>query len=120
MNDLPAGVAGTLLDEKADMKDIIASIVDLARRGVMTMTETQEPGFLGIGTNRDFTFRLVDTEQSLRPYEIALLAAQGIAEVSVIRKPNVKILATDISTRTLSICDEGIYRHDKLETLSAS
>jgi len=72
-SDLRAGVAGTLLDEKADMKDIVATIVDLARRGVITMTETQERGFLGLGTKRDFTFRLVDTGQSLRPYERTLI-----------------------------------------------
>jgi hypothetical protein len=72
-SDLPAGVAGTLLDEKADMKDIVATIVDLARRGVMTMTERQERGFLGIGTRHDFTFQLVATEHALRPYERTLI-----------------------------------------------
>ena len=54
--ELPHGVVGTLLDEKADMQDIIATIVDLARRGVMKMTEKETPCFLGIGTNRDFVF----------------------------------------------------------------
>lgn len=72
-SDLPAGVAGTLVDEKADMKDIIATIVDLARRGVITMTERQERGFLGFGTRHDFTLQLVDTEQPLRPYEKTLI-----------------------------------------------
>ncbi len=74
-SDLPAGVAGTLLDEKADLKDIIASIVDLARRGVITMTEieTREMGFLGLRKERDFTFQLVDTKQPLRPYEKTLI-----------------------------------------------
>ena len=72
-SDLPAGVAGTLVDEKADMKDIVASIVDLARRGVITMTETQERGFLGIGKKRDFTFRLVDRQRPLRPYDKTLI-----------------------------------------------
>ena len=33
-SNLPPGVAGTLIDERADMKDIVATIVDLARRGL--------------------------------------------------------------------------------------
>ncbi len=72
-SDLPAGVAGTLLDEKADLKDIIASIVDLARRGVLTMTETEKTGFMGIGSSRDFIFRRAETSQPLRKYEERLL-----------------------------------------------
>ncbi len=71
--ELPAGVVGTLLDEEADMQDIVASIVDLARRGVIRMREVEEPGFLGIGERRDYVFELVDAGRSLRPYEETLL-----------------------------------------------
>ncbi len=46
-DDAPPGVAGTLVDESADMQDIIATIVDLARRGVIRMTERDQPGFFG-------------------------------------------------------------------------
>jgi uncharacterized membrane protein len=57
-SDLPPGVAGTLVDERADMQDVIASLVDLARRGYLEMIETQASrGFLGLGTGSDFTFR---------------------------------------------------------------
>ena len=38
-SDLPPGVAGTLLDEKADVQDVLATVIDLARRGVVTMEE---------------------------------------------------------------------------------
>ncbi|MCD6289413.1 MAG: DUF2207 domain-containing protein, partial [Anaerolineae bacterium] len=48
-SDIPPGVAGTLVDERADMEDIIATIVDLARRGVITIEEVHEPGLFGIG-----------------------------------------------------------------------
>jgi uncharacterized membrane protein YgcG len=72
---LPAGVVGTLVDEKADMQDIIATLIDLARRGVITMQEEQTAGFLGIGSSRDFVFKRVDTahESNLRDYERTLL-----------------------------------------------
>ncbi len=72
-SDMPPGLAGTLIDEHAEMKDIIATIIDLARRGAIKMTEKQEPGFLGIGTNRDFTFELADNQSNLRPYEQTLI-----------------------------------------------
>ncbi|MCJ7666915.1 MAG: DUF2207 domain-containing protein, partial [Anaerolineae bacterium] len=75
-SDLPAGVVGTLLDERADMKDIVATIVDLARRGVIQMKEVEEPGFLGIGSHRDVTFLRGETEgkeEGLRQYERTLL-----------------------------------------------
>ncbi len=72
-SDLPAGLAGTLLDESADMQDILASILDLARRGVLEIEETQEPGFLGIGSHTDFVYRLKDSNASLRAYEELLI-----------------------------------------------
>jgi hypothetical protein len=72
-SDLPAGVAGTLLDESADMEDVLASILDLARRGVLEIEEVQEPGFLGIGSSSDFIYRKKDTTVPLRPYEKLLL-----------------------------------------------
>jgi len=70
---LPPGVVGTLLDETADMEDIIATIVDLARRGVITMQEVKHKGFLGIGVRRDFVFEKQDHQETLRPYEKTLL-----------------------------------------------
>ncbi|WP_152918134.1 DUF2207 family protein, partial [Ardenticatena maritima] len=40
-DDLPPGIVGTLLDEKADIKDVIATIFDLARRGIISIEENQ-------------------------------------------------------------------------------
>ena len=72
-SDLPPGLAGALVDEKADMKDIVATIVDLARRGVIHITEEEEPGFLGIGKRRDFLFELLEHNEQLQSYEKTLL-----------------------------------------------
>ena len=38
-DDLAPGIAGTLLDEQADMRDIIATLVDLAQRKIISITE---------------------------------------------------------------------------------
>ncbi len=53
--DIAPGVGGTLVDEKADLQDIIATLVDLARRGVLTMSEGQPDKQLGFAT-REYTF----------------------------------------------------------------
>jgi uncharacterized membrane protein len=44
---LPPGLAGALIDEKVDTKEIIATIVDLARRGYLEITDTEKKGVLG-------------------------------------------------------------------------
>ena len=72
-SDDPPGVVGTLVDEKADMPDIIATLVDLARRGYLTIEEERERGFLG-ATSFDFTFRRTDKgHDDLLPHERRLL-----------------------------------------------
>ena len=71
----PPGVVGVLIDEHADMKDIIATLIDLAGRGALAMEEQQQDGLLGIGFSRDYVFRAnPDFDRgSLRPYERTLL-----------------------------------------------
>jgi uncharacterized protein (TIGR04222 family) len=41
-SDLPPGVAGALIDERVDVKEVIATIVDLARRGYIEIENRQE------------------------------------------------------------------------------
>jgi uncharacterized membrane protein YgcG len=74
-SDLPAAVVGTLVDERADLKDVIAGILDLARRGALRMEEQKVEGFLGIGSGRDFVFYLQDASKAIYPYEKSLLHA---------------------------------------------
>jgi hypothetical protein len=72
-SDLPPGVAGTLVDEKADLQDIIATVVDLARRGVLEMEEHENKVF-GITASRTFTFRkAANNDVPLRKYEQLLI-----------------------------------------------
>ena len=73
-SDMPAGMAGTLVDESADIQDILASILDLARRGAVEIEEVQEKGFLGIGASSDFVYRRKPGFWgTVRPYEQTLL-----------------------------------------------
>ncbi len=70
-SDLPPAIVGSLVDEKVDVRDIMSTIIDLARRGYMVMEETQESGVFGIGVNRSFTFKRTDKplDKELRGYE---------------------------------------------------
>ena len=43
-SDLSPGLAGALIDEKVDTKEVIATIVDLARRGYLDITDTDKKG----------------------------------------------------------------------------
>jgi hypothetical protein len=68
---LPAGVVGTLVDEHADVKDIVATIFDLAERGAIRMEEKQNLGSLGM--SRDFVFYLENPDLATYPHEKRLL-----------------------------------------------
>ncbi|MCC6455481.1 MAG: DUF2207 domain-containing protein [Caldilineaceae bacterium] len=70
---LAPGLAGTLIDERVDMEDIIATLIDLARRKAISITEVTEEGFLRSGT--DFIYRRERTDVPLLPYEQKLLDA---------------------------------------------
>ena len=73
-SDIPPAVAGTLVDERADTQDVIASIVDLARRGYLEMEETKKSGLLGLGGGSEFTFRRTDKPWTdLWPFEKTIL-----------------------------------------------
>ncbi len=67
-SDLPPGLVGTLLDEKADVQDVLATVIDLARRGVLTMEEIAS-------ITPDYVFRRVAEADltRLRPYEKTVL-----------------------------------------------
>ncbi|MBZ0292333.1 MAG: DUF2207 domain-containing protein, partial [Anaerolineae bacterium] len=70
-SNLPPAVAGTLIDESADTRDIMSTLIDLGQRGYMVMEEDQSTGIFGIGMNRTFSFKRTDKAygSDLRPYE---------------------------------------------------
>jgi uncharacterized membrane protein len=73
-SDAPPGVAGTLVDEKADLQDIVATLIDLARRGYLTMREDAKMSFAGLTFGQDFVFERTDKDWGgLRDYEVTLL-----------------------------------------------
>ncbi|MCB0079077.1 MAG: DUF2207 domain-containing protein, partial [Anaerolineales bacterium] len=56
----PPGVVGTLLNEKADMRDVMATLVGLAQRGAIRITELEpEKSFFG-SESHDYRYELLD------------------------------------------------------------
>ena len=72
-DDLPPPVVGTLIDERADLHDVLAAIPWLGSRGVLHIAEEKSGGILGIGASRDFTLQRLQADEPLARYEETLL-----------------------------------------------
>lgn len=77
---------GTLIDGKPDMRDITASIVDLAVRGYLHIAQTENERFFGLFSNKDYTFTLkkerdawIELKQHERDLLEALFGGSGTA-----------------------------------------
>jgi len=67
---------GTLADNSPDMRDISATLVDLAVRGYLLIEEKEESKLLGLRTTKDYVFQLRKKEtdwKDLQAHERALL-----------------------------------------------
>lgn len=75
-DQLTPGEVGTLVDNSADMRDITASIVDLAVRGYIVIEEHQKDRLLGLVHDKDYNF-IVQKDRGewakLKPHEQTLL-----------------------------------------------
>lgn len=74
-DDLPPGAVGTLLDERADEHDVVATLVDLGHRGIVKIEETADEGFFGFGGGHDFGLTLQRGDPAVAPFERDLLHA---------------------------------------------
>lgn len=85
---LTPGEVGTLVDNSVKMKDITASIVDLAVRGYLVIEEKKSEHMMGLWSNKDYVFHLKKAAsewQSLKAHEQELLSGifEGGAETDV-------------------------------------
>jgi hypothetical protein len=72
---LPAPVVGTLVDEVAGAKEVVAALVDMADRGLIQLTDIQNPHLVGSGTDVRITLQAGMNDTRLRAYERALMEA---------------------------------------------
>ncbi|UCF36688.1 MAG: DUF2207 domain-containing protein [Acidobacteriota bacterium] len=76
--DLSPAAVGTLADNTPDLRDVTATIVDLAIRGLLKIEESRQEKFLGLYSSNFYTFHQTETTSStdqLRPYEKRILDA---------------------------------------------
>jgi uncharacterized protein (TIGR04222 family) len=74
--ELTPAELGTLIDNSPDMRDITATIVDLAVRGYVLIEEKEEKKLLGLFTGKEYSFHLRKPRQEwseLKPHERELL-----------------------------------------------
>lgn len=55
---LSPGEAGALVDDQASIRDITATLVDLAVRGFITIEEKESSHLMGLYTNKEYVFHL--------------------------------------------------------------
>jgi len=75
---LTPGECGTLVDNEAAMRDITATLVDLAVKGYMTIEQKDHSGMLGLTHHRDYIFHLKKPPTQwadARPHEQQMLTA---------------------------------------------
>jgi hypothetical protein len=87
-SDLPPGLAGVVIDERADMRDITATLIDLARRGLVTLEEEQVPGAFATTAKR-WVLKSTGANADMLPYERMLLNAVlgGAAQATLDKLP---------------------------------
>jgi uncharacterized protein (TIGR04222 family) len=75
---LSPGECGTLVDDEAGMRDITATLVDLAVNGYMTIEQKQDGGVMGFLHHKQYIFHLKKPPaewSGARPHEQEMLAA---------------------------------------------
>lgn len=103
------GEAGTIVDETVHMQDITATIIDLARRGHISIKEIPAKGLF---SKPDFLFTYIEKEENtLVPFEIHTLNLLFNS-----RRERTPILISDLKKHTdtqkaFSDVKNGLYNH---------
>jgi len=105
--------AGTLLDNRPDMRDLTAALVDLAVRGFLRIEEVEPSGMLGRLTGKT-GYRLVPLRArsewaDLRPHEVGLLSGVFSSGSGIPAPVEMSDLAHEFY-RNLGSIRSGIYR----------
>jgi uncharacterized membrane protein len=93
-HNLPSAEVGTIVDEKADIKDLSSSIIQLAVKGFLKIKEIETKKLLG--NDRDYELiKLREADETLRNYEKKIF--EGIFESG--------------QSRTVSSMKNKFYKH---------
>ena len=117
---LTPGEVGALVDDAADMRDITASIVDLAVRGYLVIEERKKEQLLGLYSTQDFAFILQKKPAQwagAKTHELLLLAGlfnngtRDYVEMSDLQNRFYKHLPGIRSAMFDSLVGHGFYAH---------
>jgi uncharacterized membrane protein len=112
--------AGTLVDEDAAMRDITATIVDLAVRGYIVIEEKEKSQMLGLLHNKEYVFHLKKSTKEwagLKSHELMLLAgifsngAQTEVELSSLQNEFYKNLPGIKNSIFDELMEHGYFQH---------
>jgi len=112
--------AGTLVDDNVDMRDITATIVDLAVRGYLVIEEKDKSQLLGLISNKEYIFHLKKKPAEwagLKPHELVLLAgifADGIladVELSTLQNHFYSKLPSIKNSIFDALMERGYFQH---------
>jgi uncharacterized membrane protein YgcG len=84
---LTPGECGTLVDNEAAMRDITATLVDLAVKGYIVIEQKDQDGLLGFTHHRDYVFHMKKHPaqwNDVRPHERAMLGGLFFSGDSVL------------------------------------
>ncbi len=70
---LPAGLVGALVDEEVQPRDIAATIMDLDRRGIVQIQESETEGGAVFGRNARYALDLLQPIETAQPHEQGVL-----------------------------------------------
>jgi Predicted membrane protein (DUF2207) C-terminal domain/Predicted membrane protein (DUF2207) N-terminal domain len=109
--------AGTLMDESADMRDITATVVDLAVRGYLRIEEREEAKLFGLFKNREYVFHRLQPPQGappLEPHEQQILSGvfggRDQMDLSDLENKFYQYLPGIRSSIFTRLVDRGLYR----------
>jgi uncharacterized membrane protein YgcG len=117
---LTPGEAGALVDDSADMRDITASIVDLAVRGFLEIEERNTDHMMGLYKSQDFAFVLKKKPAEwigVKPHELLLLAglfdngARDSVDLSQLQNRFYRNLPGIQNALFDSLVEHGYYTH---------
>lgn len=113
-DDLPPGVLGTLIDEKADIQDVVATIVDLGRKAALRIAETNKNGSLGLGSAEFVFVKEASQPQGLNAVESEMMSGifkgSHSVELSDLRNNFYKSLPKIQGMLYADVVSRGLFR----------
>jgi len=121
-SSLAPAVVGSLIDERADTRDVIATFIDLAHRGYLVIEEGKTEGVFGLGKQSQFTFKRTDrSADDLAPWERTLLSGlfkAGVMErdLSALKETFYQQISKAQQALYQVLVDEGFFKNNPENT----